>query len=352
MSITWPASFPQMVAVSGWVEPDGKVLLQFARNALAASPRWRMFVVAEADGAVHNAFADTNFDHPTWAIAGSSQSAGVRQGRYIFKVQRKDIVPPYEEAAVGGALAELHPKPLHVWDPSNGHAFAAASGLWATRDPSEIRFAKWGEPLGSPITSGEVGGGELQSLFPLGDMLFFKRQPFPSADIWAYKEGVGVYPLVAFGGDPDKNVDGFGSDGTHMVWVETQVNWPPDVTPFEVGPRDVMVSPYAETAAGLAPVRLRSFPSIYPLTSAMAVGCGYAAHGGIDVGKGWLFRLSDGYSWELPMAGCTPPNLSNDICLQYPLAITCDEVFVPAVGKVNTIVRLSINALGPPTPPD
>jgi hypothetical protein len=44
-------------------------------------------------------------------------------------------------------------------------------------------------------------------------MLFFKRQPFPSADVWAYKEGVGAYPLVAFGGDPDKNVDGFGGVG-------------------------------------------------------------------------------------------------------------------------------------------
>jgi hypothetical protein len=89
-------------------------------------------------------------------------------------------------------------------------------------------------------------------------------------------------------------------------------------------------------------MRLRSFPSIYPLTSAMAVGCGYAAHGGIETGKGWLFRLSDGYSWQLPMAGCTPPNLSNDICLNRPLAITCDEVFVQAVGKVDTIVRLSM----------
>jgi hypothetical protein len=170
--------------------------------------------------------------------------------------------------------------------------------------------------------------------------------------LWAYKPGVGSYPLVAFGGDPLKNADGFGTDGTHMVWVESQVNSPYVVTPFEVGPRDVMVSPYAETAAALAPVRIRSFPSIYPLITPFAVGCGYAAHGGIDMGQGWLFRLSDGYSWQLPTAGCTPPNISDDVCFMRPLAVTCDEVFVYTAGKITTISRLEIAQLGPPTPPD
>jgi hypothetical protein len=113
-----------------------------------------------------------------------------------------------------------------------------------------------------------------------------------------------------------------------------------------------MVSPYAETAAELAPVRLRSFPSIYPLIVPFAVGCGYAAMGGVDTGNAWVFRLSDGYSWKLPMAGCTPPNLSDDVCFLNPLAMTCDEVFVYTEGKVETITRIAIDQLGPPTPPD
>ena len=350
MKITWEAQFSAIGgANSGWVDAAGDVFFMFKRNATAAPAPWRDLVVAEADGPVHFAILDTAASiNPTWTLTGATEGAGVRQGRFAFTIRRLDINENFPEAVVGGALGELHPKPLHVWDPSNGHAVGVSSGLWATRDPGELRFAAWGEPLGPPIT----GNGQLVKLFPFGDFAVWNQSPYPDSELWAYKPGIGSYPLVAFGGDPLKNADGFGTDGTHMVWVESQVNSPYVVTPFEVGPRDVMVSPYAETAAALAPVRIRSFPSIYPLITPFAVGCGYAAHGGIDMGQGWLFRLSDGYSWQLPTAGCTPPNISDDVCFMNPLAVTCDEVFVYTAGKITTISRLEIAQLGPPTPPD
>jgi hypothetical protein len=124
------------------------------------------------------------------------------------------------------------------------------------------------------------------------------------------------------------------------------------VTPFEDSARDIMVSPYSETAGrALTPVRFRSYPSIYPIIQRFTVGCGYAAHKSSETGKGVLVRLSDGHSWMLPSAGCTPPNVTGDFCIADVLAITCDELFVLVEGK-NNIARISIPALGAPTPPD
>ncbi len=352
MAITWPAQNPEIgAAVSGWVDEAGKVLLQFGRNALAGPTPWRMLVVAEADGPVHSAFLDTSGIHPTWTFTPGTEMAGVRQGRFAFTIHRWDIKEDFQEAVVGGTVGDLVPKPLHVWNPSNGHAVGVSSDLWATRDPGELRFGIWGGPLGPPITASEVGGGQQVRLFPFGDFAVWNRSSYPASELWAYKAGEGAYPLVEFGGDPLMNVDGFGTDGIHMVWVETRINKPYEVTPFEKGPRDLMVSPYSETQAGLAPKRINAFPSEYSLIAPFIVGCGYAAHGtGVD-GQVHLFRLSDGHSWQLPMAGCTPPNLSQDLCSIYPIAVTCEELFVYTAGKTRTITRFEIDALGPSAPP-
>ncbi|MCB1034252.1 MAG: hypothetical protein KDD47_10505, partial [Acidobacteria bacterium] len=352
MKITWPARGPEMGgAVSGWVDEGGKVFFQFVRNALAGPNPWRMLVVAEADGPVHSAFLDASGIHPTWTLTPATESAGVRQGKTVFTLQRWDLQEGFPEAVVGAHVGELSPKVLHVWERSNGHAVGVSSGLWATRDPGELRFGTWSGPLGPPITSADAGGGQQVRLFPFGDFAVWNRSSYPASELWAYKAGKGVYPLVAFGGDPFMNVDGFGTDGQHMVWVESQVASPFQDTPFEAGPRDLMVSPYSETREGLAPRRISAFPSKYALISPFVVGCGYAAHGTGTDGQVLLFRLSDGHSWRLPSAGCTPPDLSDDLCSLAPVAVTCDEVFVQTAGKIRTLTRFAIDALGPPAPP-
>lgn len=352
MKISWPAQRPEIGAVvSGWVDEAGKVFLQLTRNALAGPDPWRMLVVAEADGPVHSAFLDTSGIHPNWTFTPATEMAGVRQGRFAFTIHRWDLREDFPEAVAGGAVGDLRPEALHVWESSNGHAVGVSSELWAVRDPGGLRFGTWDGELGPPITASEVGGGQQVRLFPFGDFAVWNRSSYPASELWATKAGRGAYPLVDFGGDPSRNVDGFGTDGTHMVWVETQINRPYEETPFESGPRDLMVSPYSEDPKGLNPQRISAFPSKYSLIAPFIVGCGYAAHStGVD-GEVLLFRLSDGYSWRLPTSGCTPPDLSEDLCAITPVAVTCDEVFVSSAGKTQTITRFEIDALGPPSPP-
>jgi hypothetical protein len=351
MDISWPAQRPEMgAAVSGWVDEAGNVVLQFVRNALAGPNPWRMLVVADADGPVHSAFLETSGIHPSWTFTPATEMAGVRQGRFAFTLHRWDLREDFPEAVVGGTVGDLDPKPLYVWERSNGHAIGVSGDLWATRDPGELRFGTWGGPLGPPLTASDLGGGQQVRLVPFGDFAVWNRSSHPASELWAYKAGKGAYPLVEFGGDPMMNVDGFGTDGQHMVWVETRINTPYTETPYEEGPRDLVVSPYSETPEGLTPRRINTFPSKYALISPFIVGCGHAAHGtGID-GEILLFRLSDGASWQLPTEGCTPPDLSDDLCSIYPIAVTCDEVFVYTAGKTHTLTRFAIDALGPASP--
>jgi hypothetical protein len=88
------------------------------------------------------------------------------------------------------------------------------------------------------------------------------------------------------------------------------------------------------------------------------VGCGYAAHlvfgpdrSAPEPQRGFrLIRLADGVTWDV---------LTNTVLqtwafrFDYPLAITCDEVFVEVLrGNALYLARVRIDSLGPGTPPD
>ena len=164
--------------------------------------------------------------------------------------------------------------------------------------------------------------------------------------VWAWTPDRGAYRFLTFPGDWSRGVEGFGTDGTQMVWVYGEGKGPRQ-EPYPK--RSIMVAPFARDPLALAPKRVRSFPSSESIILPSTVGCGYAA---IETSASSVLvvRLNDGVSWEIraPTA-----DAGKSWHFTGAFAITCDEVFVGGgVAPAMNIARVRLDALGPGTPPD
>ena len=341
MKITWPyVEVTMAVNVSGSVESDGRVILQFTRLAKGAD-KYRMMVVAEADGPIRTAFLDPQPNPSSYISSNSSTQMGVRHGKYIFLILDGAKFENFSETILGGAVDDLTPTVLWDSDTSNGHAIGTSDAMWGTHNSFEIGLASFGATLAPLYTGKEAGGLRQPQLYFWHDLAWWQSGSVNYSNIMAYTPKKGVYPFISFGNDTSQGAHGIATDGKQIAWVYSHGRQPGD-TVYPV--RDIMVSPFTTDPAALKPKRLRSYPWPYSVINPLAVGCGYAAYA--QPGQAFIVRLSDGVSWWLPEGGCKLP-LDTEWCWDDVYAITCDELFLRGGGPAQTIARVRLDALGP-----
>ena len=168
------------------------------------------------------------------------------------------------------------------------------------------------------------------------DSVFWFGNAGSYMNVGRWDQDAGSVNFIDYG--PTHQAGALGTDGIDMVWVEGL-----GVPDGSVATADYWTSPYVTDKAQLKPRRLRSVFIDTLGGERVAVGCGRGVAYGVEGEE--IVRLSDGRGWTLPAA--------KNWSWQYPLAITCDEVFMRVVaGPDTTIARVRFDQLGPGTPPD
>ena len=337
MAVDWPAptrsgTWSSLSAGAAWVQSDGTVTLQVTRF----TGDWIYRIVADADGAVHQAVLETN---PECTLGLTDvHDSNVVYHAYDLDGQGHEI----GGGAVGGGIDDLRPKAYlhyHGAQNSQGHDYVAGG-------PSFLQYGNGGTNLYS-----WTDGSLLRSIAPSGlgysyqgDAILWSSL---SHTVYVNTPAGGTQSLVTFGNDWMQGADDVATDGTSLVWDEASGRSDPN-QPFPVV--SVMTAPYTTDPTQLQKRRLRSET---PLTFSMAepvVGCGYAAHWIETTGPAYgirVIRLSDGWSWTLLAPASAP------VGWQGPLGITCQEIFARVLLKPQlTVVRVRLDSLGPGTAPD
>ncbi len=354
MKVTWPAeagSAPVSPVASLDRDPiTGALLIQLNRNARAANPPYTLHILAEVDGSVRNAVVAI---WPNiWTAFQAINLTGLRKGRSLFSFSGHGLPPPWPDFILGIGPDQLKPTLEHAFVDVGGPGISTSDKLWGTTDSVSIGVAEYGGDDWHVISP---FGLQQVMVYAWDDMLFWRNSDGNVAEVRAWRKDTGVITYLSYLPDSSQSVYAFGTDGEWVSWVHghgkpTSCLYDPVSCPFAA--QDIMVSPFTKDPAALEPRRLRSFPTNYLANSAMSVGCGYVGYGYLP-GKTLIVRASDGYWWELPSSGCTPPNVTGDWCFEDVLEITCDEVFVGAgLGTERNIARVKFSALGPMQPPD
>jgi hypothetical protein len=347
MKVDWPwQSTPFAYAASVDVRPDGQAVLDLVRLARGGPDEWRMKVVAEADGKVLSAMVDPRghdeVNHDGGTFLFKTQRSLAEQA-VVYYVPDADLADFYPMAVVGGAADELHPKVQWVWNHTAGAWLAATGKLWASSDGVRIGVAKWGEPWQQIFHGSEAGGLQQTTVNPFHDLVTWESSNGIYTGLMAWTPERGPYPFITYPGDHSRGAWGLGTDGVDMVWTYSKGKGP-DIVPYPAG--SVMTSPFTTDPAQLVPRRLRSYPSphVAPVVP-WEVGCGHAAIEW-DTDKVLVVRLSDGWSWEMPVSKDGP-------FFSTVYAVSCDEIFLRAspMDAMN-IARVKLDALGPGMPPD
>jgi hypothetical protein len=352
MNVDWPwhnTPFAYSAAVD--VGNDGKAVLEITRvNGIGVKP-FGMDVIADADGPVHTAFLDPRGEGIKGCTFFPETQTSLRQGKHVMEIIDGDIqADHYPEAAIGGAIDELHPKVLGSWnDVSVGHGFVASDAVWASSDSFTIGVAAWGQPWQVVFNGGQAGG--LQQVEPGAwhDFVFWGSSDGVYEGVMAWTPEKGAFPFVTFPGDWSRGAEAFGTDGVQMVWIYEEGKGP---TQEPYPKRSVMVSPFTKDPKALKPKRLRSFPSAEAQPVGFAVGCGFAA---IEARNEHVLvvRLSDGWSWDLSAPDTSDGGVPWPFRFSTVYAVSCDEVFLRAgVGPQMNVARVRLDALGAGMAPD
>lgn len=348
MKADWPwYNTPFAYAASVDVGEDGKAVMEIARLSNVGENQWRVQMVADADGPVHSAFLDPRGEGIKGCTNWLSHIVGMSGGKHILSVIDGDLNSEYNEAAVGGSIDELHPKPLKAWMPSYGLDLSASDAVWVSSDGSNVGIAPWGQPWQTVYTSADSGGLQQVGVRAFHDFVTWTSGDGAYMGTMAWTPEKGAYPLLTYPGDWTRGVQMLGTDGKHLVWAYGEGRSQP------LGDYDkvsVMAAPFTTDPAQLQPKRLRSLPVSW-LASPWIVGCGYAANE-YDADKVLIVRLSDGVSWELTYPDPSAPPLQR-WHFSTVFALSCDEIFLQgSVGLAMNVVRLRLDALGPGMPPD
>jgi hypothetical protein len=301
-------------------------------------------IVALADGPVLNAIM-----RPT--TTGCNVGFGrVREGKYVWFAMGHDpaldMFQSLHEGALGGSVGQTHPTLLaHFQDDENYGWYPTASSLFrATAWADDIVAFPWSMEYSLPVASvaTDPEGLQITNLVPTGSAIFWEAGSLYHQGVNVWDPVNGARALRRWIGDWTRGACDLGTDGVDLVWFEGSGK---DPTAQEYPVMDIMTAPFTTDPAALMPRRVRSQPPHLICAYPYVVGCGYAA-GGSTFNHTMVTRLSDGVSWTLP-------NVENDLELNLPIGITCDEVFIRGTiaGQWN-IARVRLDSLGPGDPPD
>jgi hypothetical protein len=200
----------------------------------------------------------------------------------------------------------------------------------------------------------------INSISGSGDALFFTTLLFDvSYEAYVWDPRRGAQKLIGFSTAAEGGACCVETNGADLVWLQGSGAYDASVETFETV--DLMTAPFATSAAELEPRRLRTLEHDFLVGAWIVVGGGYALM--MEQKQGMQFpvqhtltRLSDGAYWVIP--------LRPQFVWGEPLYVDAEELALvlnagPEVwlreglqsGESYTIVRLSIDSLGPPITP-
>lgn len=292
-------------------------------------------VIAEADGPVHQALLET--DRKTSRCTPFPQD--MRDGKYVYA-----MYPPSDFNGGGflaGDVNEFRPSFLHHFSDDLTHGVVAGKlGVLDVDETDTFNLYEW-SATPKVVRNPQDDGLDDSFAFFSGNALFWSASSGSFNRMVVYTDDAGAVDLLSSGSDPSYGYDDLGTDGTDMVWMRGNGH---DAGPVGFDSATLMASPFALTAAGITPKRLRSESTKRYGVSPIRVGCGYAVRTNGDYLR--IVRISDGVSWVL--------SSTTSWSWLHPLAVTCDEVFaaVSASADTNNIARVRISSLGPGIPAD
>ena len=320
---------------------DGRPALAMRRNA------WPVFtdMIAELDGPVHNAMLMVWSDKNDPGCKTSD--ASLSSGKYLFNLRGDDADSKgysSAEGAYGGKIGEP-PAVLTRDDTDLVVSWYASDKLLARVDTTfALSVTNWsfqGETfITSPAT--DPDGLQTEHVIVRDDAVFWTASNAYAAGLMIWTPEGGVQPLVRWIGDGTRGARNLGTDGENFVWSEGEgkaANEPY----YPV--RRVMAATYTTDPKKLEPRTLRSHPGSILGARQWVVGCGMAANGSTAPNQVAVVRISDGWSWTVPVY--------NDMALYEAVGITCNEVIVwGAVEGRSTVGRIRLDSLGPGVAPD
>lgn len=351
LDIPWAWSYRPFAGAEAKVEAEGVTLGLLAIAAEEPDP-WSMHLYQRADGPTLSAYLDRReaSDLGDWTRVWSSSISGTGNGHHIFGYS-ENAQEDIRQYFLGGSLSDFRPRVLYERPAASfTKTFSSGKSFFALWDAGAVEVADW--PTGTATTVATSGqfGGQLGLVSIMGDFMVFTASFYPyDGRLVAFTPERGAYPFIEHSGGGFHSFSGFNTDGTDMVWIHSQGK---DDSQSDWHQRDIMTAAHTEEAAAVQPRRLRSYPEpFYSQTAPFAVGCGHAAISYVP-GHVIVLRLSDGYSWELPVSACAAGDWTT-WCSMEPIALTCDELFFVrrTKGAVN-VARVELAALGTPTPPD
>jgi hypothetical protein len=310
----------------------------------AQEGRGQLFTIADVDGTVHTALAET-----TRRCFGGRPRA---RGDY-FSVSISDSNKPRSDGSLGGRIGDLTPRYLNKTPAREGtSAYPGAPGVAMVDTGFRITLVNWNtlEPtsIWNPRDDDGLDPGDLVFV---GDDLLFSAGSLTTQRIKVHVPGSGTRNLISDGPDRSRGPASPGTDGKDLVWIEGSDR-------VDVGARiypkvSIMTAPYSNDPATIERTKrvLRSDLADPPFMGQTVVGCGYSASLATDKATNklahFVVRLSDGAAWKMPIELPGLPWRWTS-----PIGITCDEYFaLTSVGPDFRIVRVPLSGLGTPVPP-
>jgi hypothetical protein len=333
---------------------DGKPLLQTVVAAPEMGSNARHSLVAEVDGEVLVDYLQVN--PPSGCRLVEQALSG---DHYLFLVPRDSWDAPSNGAAIQeGFLAGTIDQPLptrvmkYPQDPSL-HANWSISEEWIVQLLDRHTAFPWQGEGSQVVYDGahDPDGLPGHQTLVRGKNVFVEAGGLSEGEESVWTPAGGQQVLIGWPGDATQSAGNFGTDGTNLVWTHAQGgdgsgNW---------GQLSVMTAPFTTDPATRAKTQRRLRKDLKAFdTSTWVTGCGYAARqeslSGFANGL-VVVRLSDGVGWTIPGGAVGSANFYS---FDQVIGVTCDEIFTNFVTPKSeiTIVRLRLDSLGTPLPPD
>jgi hypothetical protein len=306
----------------------------------------QFFAVADVDGTVHTALAETS-----GRCFGNRPRA--RGEHFTFDLISR-VNQPRVDGAVGGRIGDLTPRVLNKTPAREGTVTYPGPPGVATLDTGfRITLVNWDtlEPTSvwNPLDDDGLQAGELA--FVGDDLLFSASGSLVYHKIKVHVPGKGTRNLVSYDNDLSRGAASPGTDGKDLVWLEGSERV--DVNARVYPKVSILTAPYSNDPEVIARTKrvLRSDVAHPPSLARTVVGCGYSASVAADKTTDklthFVVRLSDGAAWKMPLELPGLPWRWTS-----PIGITCDEYFaLTSVGPDFRIVRVPLSGLGTPIPP-
>jgi hypothetical protein len=313
------------------ITEDGRALISTYRTAI---PNFQggYWIIAEADGPVHNALVGSSLSACTLAFASIFRRSYVvrvyvyqqTQGGGFFAGDVDSLAPRIVAPLKGGSSHSMYAGPFSILDLTS--AFTFEQYAWDD-----------GHRLPDLWSAAQDNGLDQGIPIPTDGALFWPADNASYQKMKVHTPKDGVQDFLTAGATITHGYGDLGTDGKDLVWVEAQGR--KAVTdPFDT--YTIMTAPFTSSPSAVQPRRVRSETGPAFGTSGFVVGCGHSARTNGTHTR--VVRLSDGRSWLLPSTAGASWIWGN------PLALTCDELFASAsVDGTMRVVRTRLDSLGP-----